>query len=82
MRLNDKDEYDDFKDKLARALRVATAKRDMKLIDVAKAAEISSERVYSYAHAKSIPNAYHLMKLAKALKVDVNALLGIKGGAE
>lgn len=71
-------EYEDFKEKFARALRVATAKRDMKLIDVAKAAGVSGQQVYCYAHGKSLPNAYVLMKLAKALDVDASSLLGIR----
>lgn len=75
-------EYEDFKEKFARALRVATANRDMKLIEVAKVAEISEERIYSYAHGKSLPNAYFLAKLAKVLGVDANYFLGMRGDAQ
>ena len=62
-------EYDEFKTKFARALRVAAANRDMKLIEVAKAAEISEERIYSYAHGKSLPNAYFLAKRVSASRI-------------
>lgn len=82
--MSDKKEYEEFKRGFARRLRVVAADRDIKLKTIADEAGIDHTHIYKYAHGENLPTAYALAKLAVALGVDANYLLGIKanGGAK
>ena len=76
--LKDGERYQHYKDGFARRFRIACAQCDMKYIEVAKAIGTSTSAIYSYAHAERLPSAYTLSKIAIALNIDANKLLGIR----
>ena len=80
--MKDEEEYKKFKRGFALRLRLIVAAKEMKLLHVAKKAGIDEWSIYKYAHGESLPNAYKIAKLAKALGVSADYLLGIEGDAQ
>lgn len=80
--MKDEEEYNKFKRGFALRLRLIVAAKELKLLHVANEAGIDDWSIYKYAHGESLPNAYKIAKLAKALGVSADHLLGIEGDAQ
>ena len=80
--MKDEEEYNKFKRGFALRLRLIVAAKELKLLHVANEAGIDEWSIYKYAHGDSLPNAYKIAKLAKALGVSADYLLGIEGDAQ
>lgn len=80
--MKDEEEYKKFKRGFALRLRLIVAAKELKLLHVANEAGIDDWSIYKYAHGESLPNAYKIARLAKALGVSADYLLGIEGDAQ
>lgn len=80
--MKDEEEYNKFKRGFALRLRLIVAAKELKLLHVAKKAGIDEWSIYKYAHGESLPNAYKIAKLTKALGVSADYLLGLEGDAQ
>lgn len=80
--MKDEEGYKKFKRGFALRLRLIVAEKDLKLLHVANEAGIDDWTIYKYAHGENLPNAYKIAKLAKALGVSADYLLGIGGDAQ
>ena len=80
--MKDEEEYKKFKRGFALRLRLIVAAKELKLLHVANEAGIDDWTIYKYAHGECLPNAYKIARLAKALGVSTDYLLGIEGDAQ
>ena len=80
--MKDEEEYKKFKRGFALRLRLIVAANELKLLHVANEAGIDDWSIYKYAHGETLPNAYKIARLAKALGVSADYLLGIEGDAQ
>lgn len=80
--MKDEEEYNKFKRGFALRLRLIVAAKELKLLHVANEAGIDDWSIYKYAHGENLPNAYKIAKLAKALGVSADYLLGLEGDAQ
>lgn len=69
-----------YRIEFARRLRMIVAAHDLKPPSVARMVGVCNATMYDWMHGFSLPNAYAVAKIAKALGVDANELLGIRRG--